>query len=516
MKANNNDDTSPQDTSSHSTGSTPKIATGIDVETGDLKAEHEKRTKPFIVLVAVCAALGGLIFGYDIAGAGATFVMEGFQLHFGWECAEGDVSCVPATQNEIDRDQGLINGLFGAGATIGAISAPWLADNYGRRACMFTAAFIFIFGASLQTAAPTMAVMWSGRVFSGYAIGALSMCSPVYISELAPEHVRGQLATLWQVAITAGILIASAANLGLKEWDEGWRLSYGGNILFAIILIFSLMFIPESPRWLAAKSRDDDARAAMTKIRFDDEIESELEELAREVQEEKQLGVASWREVFVKDNKMRYRLLLGIGLQTTQQLCGINAIMFYAPSIFARFFSNDAAIVGTFVLNFINFASTFITIYAIERAGRVKILVSGGFIMALALVIMAVLASLDQTQKVGYVVILFSAVFVIGFAYSWGPVVWVVCAEMFPLRARGKATGLTSMSNWMWTTVVGALFPIASSASLVGCFGFFAVIITIGSIMVYAFEAETAKKTIIEIDQSFAKHEPKLRRVEWK
>lgn len=476
---------------------------------------REKRTKPFIVLVAVCAALGGLIFGYDIAGAGATFLMEGFQQHFGWECAPEAVDCSNATAHTINMDQGLINGLFGVGATLGAASSSWVVDSYGRRPCLFAAAVTFTLGATLQTAAPTMTVMWVGRVFSGLGIGSLSMASPVYIAELAPEHVRGTLATLWQLAITAGILIASAANLGLQHWDQGWRLSYGGNIVFALILILSLMFMPESPRFLAANGRDDEVRAVLSRIRFEDEIDDEMEELIQETKEEKEIGVASWREIVQVDNKMRYRLLLGIGLQTVQQLSGINSIMFYAPSILKTFFGESDAITGTFILNVINFLSTFITIYTVERVGRVKLLVSGGVVMMLALIANAVLSSIDQSRTIGYFVIVFAAIFIVGFAYSWGPVVWVVCAEVFPLRARGKATSVTTMFNWAMTTIVGAVFPAASHASLTGCFAFFAIVICLGTVMVYWYMAETAKKTILEIDAAYAKHQPKLIRKTW-
>lgn len=121
-------------------------------------------------------------------------------------------------------------------------------------------AVVFIFGASIQTAAPNMDVMWAGRVFSGMGIGMISMCSPVYIAECSPEHIRGALGTLWQLAITLGIVIASAANLGLKEWDEGWRISYGGNIAFAILMLICLAFLPESPRWLAAHGSEEDTK----------------------------------------------------------------------------------------------------------------------------------------------------------------------------------------------------------------------------------------------------------------
>jgi sugar porter (SP) family MFS transporter len=432
--------------------------------------------------------------------------MTGFTEYFGWTCSPNDVGCIPATQSKIDVDQGLINGLFGAGATIGAILSPWLADTYGRKVCLFSAATLFIFGAGMQAGAQELIVLQIGRIFSGWAIGSLSMCAPVYISELAPEHTRGMLSTLWQVAITAGILIASTCNLGLERWDQGWRLSYGGNIIFAFIMMGALFFMPESPRWLAGMDHDDLARQALIRVRYEDEVESEVKKLKQETREEKVLAVP---------NKMRYRVFLGIGLQVTQQLSGINAIMFYAPTILGNFFSNRNAIIGTFVLNFINFISTFITVYTVERAGRVRLLVSGGCIMTAALVVNAILSSLDQTKTVGYVVLLFAAIYIVGFAFSWGPVVWTVCAEMFPLRARGKATGLTTMSNWAMTTIVGATFPTASTASLSGCFGFFSCIILIGTIMVYFFEAETAKKTISEIDEAYNKHKPALYRKKW-
>lgn len=127
----------------------------------------------------------------------------------------------------------------------------------------------------------------------------------------------------------------------------------------------------------------------------------------------------------------------------------------------------------------------------------------------------AICASFEATTTIGYFIIFFAATFIIGFAYSWGPLVWVVCAEMFPLRQRGKATGLTTATNWICTTVIGASVPAFATASLTGMFSFFAVTISMGTVMVYFFQAETAKKTILEIDEAFANHKPKLIRKEW-
>jgi len=308
--------------------------------------------------------------------------MDGFKEHFGWECAIDDIGCTPASEGEMDRDKGLINGLFGIGATIGAISNSYIAETYGRRPCLAVSNCVFILGASIQTYSPVMWVMWLGRIFSGMGVGMLSMCVPVYIAECSPEHVRGQLSTLWQVAVTSGILIASAANLGLKNWSDGWRLSYGGNILFALLLLVCLTFMPESPRYLAAHGTEEQLIEALNKLRFEDEVTAETKKLQKEVEEDKLIGDAAWPEVVSDDNNMKRRQRLGVSFQGFQQLCGINAIMFYAPDILNTFFTEDQAIYGTFYLNGINFLSTFITVYAVEKVGRVKLLVYGGCVVS--------------------------------------------------------------------------------------------------------------------------------------
>ena len=284
------------------------------------------RTKPFVILVACVAALGGFVFGHDIAGAGAAFVMTGFRLHFGWECADGDTECTPAMRSQMDLDRALINGLFGIGAAFGALINPAIVEAKGRRLSLSIAAIVFVLGASIQTAAPAMAVMWVGRVFSGMGIGVLSMCAPVCIAECSPEHIRGALGTLWQLAITAGIACASACNLGLKNWIEGWRLSYGGNIVFAIIMLICLAFMPESPRWLAAHRTEEETRKALNRMRFEDEIELEMTKIAVEIEQEQKMGEAPWSEVFSTENSSRRRVMLGIVLMAFQQLSGVNAV----------------------------------------------------------------------------------------------------------------------------------------------------------------------------------------------
>eukprot|EP00804_Cyclotella_cryptica_P007220 CCRYP_009747-RB/>CCRYP_009747-RB protein AED:0.12 eAED:0.12 QI:189/1/1/1/0.90/0.83/12/500/538 len=487
----------------------------------NLERDHsDTRAKPFIWALALTAALGGLIFGYDIGGAGATFVMDGFKYHFGWACAPDDYECVPKSQRQIDIETGLINGLFGTGAAFGALFAPLLFNNKGRKPTINFGAIAFTIGAALQAAAVSMPMLYIPRLLSGFGIGMLSMCSPVYIAECAPESHRGQLATLWQLAITSGIVLVSILNIWLADWQEGWRISYGGNIVFSLALVGLLTIMPESPHFLVSNERFDDAREALGKTRFEDQIDWELDELKLEAKNAREEGVANWGEVFDDTNKkMRTRVRTGVLLQSFQQLSGINAIMFYAPNILQDFFGSKGSIYGTLALNIINFFATFITIFSIERFGRVFLLFTGGLVMLVALIPTAVLASVDSeegsVQAIGIGVTVFCALYVIGFAYSWGPVVWVVCAEMFPMRERGKATSLTTFSNWFWTCIVGAVFPIASTASLAGCFGFFAAVVFVATTFVYLFLPETANLTAPEIDEQYLTHKATVPRKKW-
>lgn len=349
------------------------------------------------------------------------------------------------------------------------------------------------------------------------------MCSPVYIEEVAPESHRGAMGTLWQLAITAGILLASVLNIPLSDWDDGWRISYGGNIVFSVALLVILTIMPESPHYLISKGRHDDARKSLVKLRFEDQIDWEIEELTIEHDEKKELGEATWREVFDNNNnKMRTRTVYGMLLQTFQQLAGINAIMFYAPIIFDDFFGSKGGLYGALGLNVINFFSTFITMATIDKFGRVKILFSGGILMCFALIVTAALSGVDEAhpgdvhnESLGIGIIVFCALYIIGFAYSWGPVVWVVCAEMFPMRERGKANSLSTFSNWFWTGLVGYLFPMASTASLSACFIFFAVVVFFAILFVYFFLPETADLTALEIDEEYLNHKPECRRKKW-
>lgn len=193
-----------------------------------------KRIKPFALFVALAAANGGLVFGWDVAGAGGSFLMTGFNVHFGWTTVYGSPL---ASEQEIQFAKSMIFGLFGLGAATGALCNSMVVDRAGRRFAIALAASVFLIGAILQAWSIAMPILWAGRLLSGCGAGMFAMCSPLYISETAPEHARGRFTTLFQLFVTFGILLASAANEGLEHCTWGWRISYCGNALFALLIL---------------------------------------------------------------------------------------------------------------------------------------------------------------------------------------------------------------------------------------------------------------------------------------
>jgi len=441
--------------------------------------------------------------------------MQGFREHFGWGWP------IPSPESpEVIEQQGWINALFTLGALVGAVPAGTIADKLGRRIAIVMASALFTVAAAVQTGAVNMDMMYAGRFFGGMAVGMVSAIVPVYISECAPEHFRGQLSTMWQLAVTVGIVIAAALNIPLATWDEGWRISYGGNMVFSITLFFLMTFVmPESPRWLVANDKMEQARKVLDNLRFPFEVEVELDEIQSKVEEEKGNGAGSWMDLFRRENRMCYRTFLGAGLQFFQQLSGINAIMFFAPAMFSRFFSSQAALYGTLAINIVNHFATYITFGTVDRYGRVALMVTSGLGMFVSHLVVGSLATLPETEKVGIAIISFSCFFVIFFAYGWGPVTWTVCSEIYPLRLRGKAISVSTAVNWGMASVVGKLFPIISAPNaldLTGTFFLFSGFCLVGTIVMYFFLPETANSTLEEVDMIFAEHKPKLKRSFWK
>lgn len=478
-----------------------------------LQRGSDKRIKPFMILVSCVAACSGILYGLDLGGIGASFLMQSFRYHFDWSCEDG--KCY-VDKETIDRDKGFISLFFGLGATVGSLVSPYFAEKHGRRPCLSLSTLVYIAGAALQTTAANMQVLWLGRFVTVTGIGMLSMVAPVYIAESAPQHARGALGIFYDLATVSGISVAAAANLGLKEWHAGWKMAYGLGLVFAAILLFSLLaFMPESPRWLCANATEEEMLKSLSQLRYEDELQAEKIKLQGEIQEAQELGEASWREVFSNSKMMRRRVLLGFFFFAIQQLSGGSAVHFYAPDILNTFFSEDEAILWAFGLTLVTCVSTALTAVVVDRYGRTKLLVYGGAMMTACLFLLAFFSTKDDKSWTGWVIIVTAVIYYVAFALSWGPTLYVLCAEIFPYRTRGKATGLTTMSHWLAATIVGAVFPVASTVSLTSCFVFFGFCALAGTLTVYFLQVETNGMTSAQIDEAFLNHKPTFKRKDW-
>lgn len=388
-------------------------------------SEGSRSGKRFVYVVACVAALGGLLFGYDIG------IISGALLFI-----ENDFPLTPFLTGVVVSSI-LIGAVFGAG-TSGA-----LGDKLGRRKMVLIAAVIFAAGAVGMALSPTIGVLIFFRIVTGLAVGAASALVPTYISEISPTDLRGSLSSVFQLAITLGILLAYMVNFALAG-AEAWRWMLGLAAVPAVVLFVGMYMVPETPRWLIKNNLMDEARAVLRRSRGRQDVEQEVKEI-REVEREESQTEA--RELLAP--WVRPMLVVGIGLAMLQQFVGINTIIYYAPTII-----NDtglgasASILATVGIGVVNVLFTLVAIWLIDKLGRKNLLLYGLTGMTLGTIILGlgfVLPGLSGV--VSYITLGGMLLYIASFAASFGPIVWVMLPEIFPLQIRGSAVGVSSLSN---------------------------------------------------------------------
>jgi sugar porter (SP) family MFS transporter len=395
------------------------------------------RTGTFAILVALVGALGGLLFGYDtgvISGA-ILYIAPAFQLNTGEK--EFVISIV----------------LFGA--MLGAFLAGGAADTYGRRTTLLGAGVLFTLGALASALAPppNADVLVSARFVVGIAIGLSSVTAPLYISEAAPAASRGALVSLYQWAITIGILGAQIVDFLLAA-SKNWELMLGLAIVPSLLLVAGMAAMPESPRWLIAHGRIADGQAVLKRTRPAGEIAGAL----RDIETSLKVQEGSWRDLVRPD--VRKALGIGIGLAVLQQITGINTVIYYGPQIFklAGFSSDAVALLATIGVGAINVLLTVVAIAFIDRVGRKPLLYAGVTGMMLSLFALAYAFSSGVAASRGAITIASLMVYVGCFAFSLGPIVWLLISEIYPLRIRGRAMAIATLSNWAANFAVSLVF----------------------------------------------------------
>ncbi|KAL0066304.1 hypothetical protein AAF712_006735 [Marasmius tenuissimus] len=350
------------------------------------------------------------------------------------------------------------------------------ADFLGRRYAMSVECLVFIVGVIIQiTSFSSWEQFAVGRLVSGLAVGALSAAVPMYQAETAPSQIRGTLTATYQLFITFGILVAYCISIGAREMKNmgSWQLVVGIGIIWPFILGFGILFMPESPRWLARHGKMDEAAVAVARTRgisrdqaqVDPLVVTEVEEMRKNVEWERQFtGQTGWLDCFKPANKTLYRTLLGMSLQSLQQLTGANYFFYYGATIFQSVGIQDS-FVTQIILGAVNFFCTFGGLYVMEKVSTLRPsrpLIVGGLWQSAWLFVFAA-AGVARDPKtdptIGKLMIVSACLFILGYATTWAPGVWILIGETFATRTRAKQGALSTASNWLWNFLLAFFTP---------------------------------------------------------
>ena len=432
-----------------------------------------------IIIITMAAALGGLLFGFD------TSVIN------------GAVNSIQSDFNLGSAAVGITVAITLIGCAIGAWFAGQLADVWGRKPVMVLAALLFVASSIGSAYAFAIWDLMSWRVIGGLAIGIASVIAPAYIGEMAPARLRGALSSLQQLAITLGIFLALLSDAGLARAAGGagnelwwgmpaWRWMLLVGVIPAVVYGLLSLTIPESPHFLIRKGRNKDALAVIRRVTSPVNPEQRLKEIQESLENERR---STYRELRGPALGLQPILWIGIGMAAFQQLVGINAIFYYSTTLWQSVgFSQEDSFTTSVITAIINVALTFVAIFFVDKVGRKLLLLVGSAGMFVGLVAAAVSFSqatgsgdsLTLAAPWGPIALVGANLFVIFFAATWGPVMWVVLGEVFPNKIRGLALGIATAFNWIFNFIVTLLFPIMSAAVGLGFvyagFAFFAVL----------------------------------------
>ncbi len=442
----------------------------------------------YLITITLIGALGGLLFGYDtavISGA-IGFLETKFNLDAnmkGWAVSCAIVGCI-----------------------FGVAFAGYIADRIGRKKTLIMTAILFAISAIGCAISINFTQLVIARIIGGVGVGAASMLSPLYISEIAPANKRGMLVSLYQLAIVVGINIVFFANYMIAasntvQWniDVGWRYMLGSETIPAVLFLLALFLVPESPRWLSKKGRDTEAFDVLSKINSNEVATRVLGEIKASLDNE----TGTFWELFTPG--LRVAMVIGIFLALFSQITGINAIMYYAPEILkGAGFGVDSALMQTVIIGLINTLFTFVAIKYIDKLGRRTLLIWGVSGMLISLLGIGVLFQTGLTSGPWLLILILG--FVACFGSSLGPIPWVLISEIFPTKNRGVAMSLSIMILWIGVWLISQFTPVLLERIGPGytfwLFAFNAILLLIFSVRVIP---ETKGKTLEEIEQSWKK-----------
>ena len=455
--------------------------------------------KNFVWIIAAIAATGGLLFGFDtgvISGA-IPFLRSDFVL----------------SDNQVENLTAF--GLIGA--VIGALICGRITDILGRRKVILASAFVFATGALWSGFAPNIAQLLLSRLYLGLAIGVSSFATPLYIAEVSPTKIRGTLVSMFQLLITVGILAAYMSDSYFADNNnpESWRPMFYVGVIPAIILFIGMFFLPETPRWLMGKGRDNEARRVLSRTEDPALIDQAIENMKKDIQQDAEQ--MHWTEIFKP--WLFNAMIIAVGIMFFQQFVGINTVIYYSPEIFlkAGFEGNQAAIAASVSVGVVNVLFTILSLFLIDKLGRRKLFFIGttGIFFSLLLIGFCFAFSELLGDYTKIVLVACMLCYIAFFAISLGPLGWLIISEVFPLKVRGLGSSIGSLANWGFNTLVVWTFfkMIDGFNSLFGkeemgtasAFWVFAAVAIIALIWGYFFIPETKGVSLEKIEEHWRK-----------
>lgn len=445
---------------------------------------HAKQLSIFFIFFF--GALGGLLFGFDtgiISGA-SPLIENNFNLGI--------------------EQTGFITSSVLIGSSIGALSIGTLSDHFGRKRLLLISSILFLLGSGLSMAAVGFVSMVIARIILGFAVGSASALTPAYLAELADAPHRGSLGTMFQLMITAGILLAYVSNLGFLHHNllgiRDWRWMLGSALIPAVILFIGSLILPESPRYLVESGKINEARDVLHELRKNthEDPDKELSDIQKIADQPK--GGLKELTTFA-----RPAVIVAILLMLLQQLVGINSVIYFLPQVFIKGFgfAESNAIWISVGIGVVNFVCTILAYLVMDKFNRRTILLFGSIVMAISIGILSVLNFTLSVQKAAIPTMILIAIYIFGFAVSWGPICWLMLGEIFPLNVRGVGNSIGSAANWIGNFIVSQFFLVLLSMfhnNVGGPFAVFTFFAILSIFFVIYMVPETRGKTLENIE----------------
>ncbi|MED6136204.1 hypothetical protein PIB30_053875 [Stylosanthes scabra] len=466
-----------------------------------------------VFMTCMVAAFGGLIFGYDLGISDGSFLKKYFP-----EVYAKEMNMKPS-DNQYCRFDSQILTLFTSSlylaALVASVCSSYITRRWGRRLTMLCGGVLFLAGAGLNAFAYKIWMFIVGRMLLGFGIGCANKSVPIYVSEVAPYKYRGALNVMFQLAITIGIFVANILNYFFAKMKngEGWRYSLGFAAVPAVMIIIGTIFLPDSPSSLIGRGKDEKAKQELIKIRGTTDVDEEFKDLV-EASESSKAVEHQWSTLLKRE--YRPHLVMAIAIPFFQQLTGMNVITFCAPVLFRTIgFGSNASLMSSMITGGFNALASFVSIFTVDRFGRHKLFLEGGVQMFICQIVITVsIASkfgVDGNPGMlpkwyAFLVVGFICIYVMGFAWSWGPLSWLVTSEIFPLEVRSAAQSVNVSVNMLFTFAIAQVFTSMLCHMKFGLFIFFAFFVFIMSCFIYKFLPETTGVPIEEMSVVWQNH----------